>query len=106
MAHITSANDPVRSTAPVAWLRRWPYATGSLIAAAIWLATIGILAVAVPAAPPAIGMIGYLAGVVIGTQPTGLEGPARWVVVPVITLILGGLIGAGLVMAIGSLRLF
>jgi hypothetical protein len=89
-----STGSPAHRVVAVRWARRWPYATAALIAVAIWFATSAILVAAVPAAPPAIGMVGFFAGVVIGTGLTGLEGARRWVVVPVITLaiwlILGG----------------
>jgi hypothetical protein len=80
----------------VSWARRWPYATASAIGVAIWFATIAVLAAVIPAAPPMIGWVGYLAGVVVGTTVAGLKGARGWVVAPVITLaivlVLGGIL--------------
>jgi hypothetical protein len=78
------------------WARRWPYATASVIGVAIWFATSAILAAVIPAAPPVIGWVGYLAGVVVGTPLAGLKGARGWVVAPIITLaialVLGGIL--------------
>ena len=82
---------------------RWPYATASVIGVAIVFATNATLAAMIPAAPPAIGMIGLLAGVTVGTRLAGLEGARAWVVVPVITLAIGLILGG--ILAISDVRL-
>jgi hypothetical protein len=67
-----------------------------VIGVAIWFATSAILAAVIPAAPPVIGWVGYLAGVVVGTPLAGLKGARGWVVAPIITLaialVLGGIL--------------
>ena len=78
------------------WARRWPYVTASVIGVAILYATSAILAAVIPAAPPAIWWVGYLLGVVVGTQLAGLKGARGWVVSPVITLAIGVVVGGTL----------
>jgi hypothetical protein len=67
-----------------------------VIGVAIWFATSAILAAVIPAAPPVIGWVGYLAGVAVGTPLAGLKGARGWVVAPIITLaialVLGGIL--------------
>ena len=95
-----SATGPAGGRSPwgvaTLWARRWPYATTSVIGVAIWFATSAILAAVIPAAPPVIGWVGYLAGVVVGTPLAGLKGARGWVVAPIITLaialVLGGIL--------------
>jgi hypothetical protein len=112
------ANDPASATAgsasaPVGgssqrstsgWARRWPEATASLIAVAISLATIAALSELAPAAPPPLGIVGYLAGVIVGIRVAGLDEPRGWVVVPVMTLAVL-LIVEGVLLALPDLRL-
>jgi hypothetical protein len=108
MAYPGSGNDPVTAAAgpaaghnggpgPLAvgtrWARRWPYVTASVIGVAIWFATSAILAAVIPAAQPAIGWVGYLMGVVVGTPLAGLKGARGWVVAPVITLAIALVLG-------------
>jgi hypothetical protein len=118
MAYTRTTNGPVSTAAgsgagpsgspshqvAVRWLSRWPYATGSVVAVAIWFATSAVLAEVIPAAPPPFGMVGLLIGVTIGTWLAGLDGARGWVVVPVITLALGWILG-GAIVAVSDLRL-
>jgi hypothetical protein len=106
MAYPGNANDtapsgnPSRGDVGLRWAGRWPYATASVVAVAVWFAASSLLDTLLPDARPAIGWVGYLAGVVIGTRLAGLTGARGWVVVPVITLALG-LIAAGGLMILG-----
>lgn len=82
--------------AALRWVRRWPYATASVVAIVVWFAISAVLDRLLPDLRPAISWVGYLAGVGIGTPLAGLNGTRGWVVVPVITLglalvVLGGL---------------
>lgn len=90
------AVDPGARGVVTRWARRWPYATACLIGITIWFASSAILAALIPAAAPVAGMIGYVAGMVVGTPVAGLKGTRGWVVAPVITLgiapVLGGLL--------------
>ncbi|HLY50798.1 MAG TPA: hypothetical protein VKR21_16540 [Solirubrobacteraceae bacterium] len=97
---VTAATGPAGSQSPAGvatlWARRWPYATATVTGITISFATIAILAALIPAAPPVVGWIGYLAGVAVGTLVAGLKGARGWVVAPIITLaialVLGGIL--------------
>ncbi len=102
MAYPSSANDTAPSGSStgrdvgLGWARRWPYATASVVAVALWFAASPLLDALLPDLRPAIGWVAYLAGVVIGTRLAGLTGARGWVVVPVITLAVGLIVAGGL----------
>jgi hypothetical protein len=96
-------DDPGHGFIVLRWARHWPYATASLIGLAVWFATIAILAVVAPAAPPAIQWYGLLVGVAVGATLAGLQGNRGWVVVPVIIVAFGCIVEG--ILTICGLRL-
>ncbi len=90
-----------RATA-IRWARRWPHATGSLVAVAVWLATNAILTGLFPATPPPIMILGYLLGVLVGVRVAGLDRARGWLVVPVATLALGLIVDGALLAIQGA----